>query len=551
MLRTMRHRVTWLVIGLIPATYLMVFFLWPVATLVMRGFVIDGAWSLAGFTEIFASSRTWRIIWFTLSTASIATAICVLLGIPGAYVLYRCRFPGRAVVRGIVAVPFVLPTVVVGVAFGSLFAPGGLLGFLGLQHNYIAILLAMTFFNFSVMVRTVGSFWARLDPRLGQAAWTLGASPLRSLLTVTLPALGPAIAAGASLVFLFCSTAFGIVMVLGGVRFATIETEIWYQTTQLLNLPAAAALSITQLAVVTLSLLVANTFQRRAQQDLHLRVDRTSEKRLELRRDATAIVITAAVTVLLLMVPVINLALMSLRDASGWTLRNYRNLTIPGTGALNVSVWQAAWNSLSIAAVATAVTLAMGILVSLVASRRPASATGRRALSAAEGLFLLPLGVSAVTVGFGYLITLNRPPLDLRTSLVLIPLAQALVALPLVIRSILPAMRAIPHRQLEAASMLGSGPWQVLWRIELPHLWRSLGLAAGFAFATSLGEFGATSFLSRPDSPTLPIVIYRLFNRPDAENYGMALAAATVLAVLTAIVMAVAEQGRGRGIATW
>lgn len=547
----MKHRLAWLGIGAIPATYLAVFFLWPVATLVLRGFVDDGSWSLAGFTEIFSRSRTWRIIWFTISTASLATVLCVAVGLPGAYLLYRCRFPGRALLRGVVAVPFVLPTVVVGVAFGSLFAPSGLLGWLNLQRSYAAILLAMVFFNFSVMVRTVGSLWARLDPRLGQAAWTLGASPVRSLFSVTLPALGPAIAAGASLVFLFCSTAFGIVMVLGGVRYGTIETEIWYQTTQLLNLPAAAALSITQLVVVTLSLLLTNWFQRRAQQDLRMRVDASAEKPLELPRDAFALTVTGLVVGLLLIVPMANLAVMSLRDGGGWSLQNYRNLSTPGTGALTVPVWQAVWNSLTIATAATAITLVMGVLVSLVASRRPASAPGRRALSAVEGLFLLPLGVSAVTVGFGYLITLNRPPLDLRTSLVLIPLAQALVALPLVIRSILPAMRSIPRRQLEAATSLGSGPWQVLWRIELPHLWRSLGLAAGFAFATSLGEFGATSFLSRPDNPTLPVVIYRLFNRPDAENYGMALAAATLLAVLTAIVMAAAEQGRGKGIATW
>jgi thiamine transport system permease protein len=87
-----------------------------------------------------------------------------------------------------------------------------------------------------------------------QAARALGASPWRAFRTVTLPALTPALASAASLVFLFCASAFGIVMVLGGVRIRTIETEIWYQTTQLLDLGAAAALSITQLVVVTLCL---------------------------------------------------------------------------------------------------------------------------------------------------------------------------------------------------------------------------------------------------------------------------------------------------------
>ena len=151
----------------------------------------------------------------------------------------------------------------------------------------------------------------------------------------------------------------------------------------------------------------------------------------------------------------------------------------------------------------------------------------------------------------GYLITLNRPPLDLRSSIVLIPIAQAVVALPLVVRTLLPVLRAIDPRQLQASATLGAGPWRTLLRVELPHLGRGLGLATGFAFATSLGEFGATSFLARPDNPTLPVLIFRLFGRPGAETYGMALAASVLLAGLAAITMAAAERMRPQEVATW
>lgn len=539
-------------VGLVPAAFLLAFFLVPAGNLVLRGFHDGDAWTLAGFGEVFAAPRTWRIIGFTLQLATVATLGCVLLGVPGAYVLYRCRFRGRAALRALVSVPFVLPTVVVGVAFGSLFDRGGLLGFLGLDDSYVAILLALLFFNYSVIVRTTGSMWRRLDPRLGEAATTLGASGLRAMVTVTLPALAPAILAGASLVLLFCASAFGVVMVLGGVRYGTIETEIWYQTTQLLDLRAAAALSITQLVVVTIALLVTGALQRRNQQALRLHTDESGVRPFRWSRDCAAGAVTAAVVVLLLALPMVNLALRSLQYRGAWSLQNYANLATTGRGgASGATVWQAVLNSLWIAAVAAALALLLGAMVALVASRRPRTPVGRRALSALESLFVLPLGVSAVTVGFGYLITLNRPPLDLRSSLALIPIAQAVVALPLVVRSLLPALRAIHPRQLEAARTLGSDGWEVLRRIELPHLWRGLGLAAGFAVATSLGEFGATSFLSRPNNPTLPVVIFRLFGRPGAENYGMALAAATLLAVLTAIIMGLAERGRGKEVAAW
>lgn len=548
----MAGRIAWVVAGAIPAAFLAVFFLAPVANLVLRGFHDGDAWSLAGFSEVFSAPRTWRILWFTLSTAGLATVLCVALGLPGAYLLYRCRFRGRGVVRAIVAVPFVLPTVVVAVAFGSLFNPGGLLAFLQLKESYVAILLALCFFNVAVVVRTTGSMWARLDPRLGEASQTLGASPIRTLFTIILPALGPAIAAGASLVFLFCSTAFGIIMVLGGVKYSTLETEIWYQTTQLLDLRSAAALSVTQLVIVSATLLVSNALQRRTQQVLALHVDDSPEQPVSLRRDWFAITVTGLVVSFLLVLPMANLVVRSLRREGHWSLQNYANLaTTGGSGALTVPVSHALWNSVWIAAAACAIAVTLGVLVSLVASRRPRTRGGRRGIALLEGAFLLPLGVSAVTVGFGYLITLNRPPLDLRSSLILIPIAQALVALPLVVRSLLPALRAIDPHQLEAARALGSNSWQVLRRIELPHLLRGLGLAVGFALATSLGEFGATSFLSRPDNPTLPVVIFRLFGRPGADNYGMALAASALLACLTGLVMAVAERARPMGVSTW
>ncbi len=531
----------WSLAVLVPLGFLAVFFAWPVAGLVGRGFVADGAFSLDGVRSVLSAPRTWRIIGQTLGQAVAGTVVAVLLGIPGAYLLYRCRFPGRALLRAVVSVPFVLPTVVVGVAFRSLFAAQGPLGGLGLDETFAAIVVALVFFNYSVIVRTVGALWSRLDPRAAEAAQLLGASPLRVFLTVTLPAIAPAVLSGASLVFLFCASAFGIVMVMGGVRFSTIETEIWYQTTQLLDLPAAAALSIVQLVVVVAALVIAGRARTRAEHALRLRGDATAEQPWRWRRDLLPTLITASVVVGLLGVPMVHLVVRSFVTADGWGWRNYELLATTGSGSLAVPVWTAAANSLVIAAQASAIAVMLGVLVSLVASRRPRStglAIGVRALDAA---FMLPLGVSAVTVGFGFLITLNRPPLDLRTSPILIPIAQAIVALPLVVRTLLPVLRAIDPRQREAAAMLGAGPGRVLATIDGALALRGLGLAIGFAFATSLGEFGATSFLSRPEHPTLPTVIFRLIGRPGADNFGMAMAASVVLAVLTAAVMAAAE----------
>jgi thiamine transport system permease protein len=534
--------------AVLPVAFLAVFFAWPVAALVGRGFVVDGSFSLAGVQEVLSAPRTWRILGQTFAQAVLGTAAAVLLGVPGAYVLYRLRFPGRRLARAVVSVPFVLPTVVVGVAFQSLLAPTGLLGGLHLQESMTAIVAALVFFNYSVVVRTVGVLWSRLDPRAEDAARSLGAGRLRVLATVTLPALGPAIASAGALVFLFCASSFGVVLVLGGESYGTIETEIWYQTTQLLDLPAAAALSVLQLLVVSASLMVAGAARTRNERALRLSGNpRDARPR---PADAPALVLTAIVVLGLLLLPMGSLAARSFVTADGPGLANYLALS-GNAGRLTTSVWQALVNSVWTALAATALAVGLGVAVSYVLSRRPASSRGRRVMRTVDAGFMLPLGVSAVTVGFGFLITLNRPPLDLRSSWLLIPIAQAMVALPLVVRTLLPTLRAIDPRLHEAAATLGAGPARVVATIDAPFALRGLGLALGFAFATSLGEFGATSFLARPDRPTLPVVIFQLIGRPGAENFGMAMAASVVLAVLTALVMGLAEWIGPKEVTPW
>ena len=170
---------------------------------------------------------------------------------PVAFALHRLRFPGRDLLRALVVVPFVLPTVVVGVAFRQLIAPSGPLGSLGLDGTAAAIIAALVFFNISVVVRTVGAFWEGIDPRREEAAAALGASPRQVFRTVTLPALLPGVASAASVVFLFCATAFGVVLTMGGLRYANVETEIYLLTTQELDLTGAAALSVLQVLVIT------------------------------------------------------------------------------------------------------------------------------------------------------------------------------------------------------------------------------------------------------------------------------------------------------------
>jgi thiamine transport system permease protein len=528
-----------------PVLVLGVLFLLPVAGMLAEGFVVDGRFAPGAVLEVLARPRVRRVAWFTVWTSGLATVLAVVLGLPAAYALHRLALPGRAAVRAALLVPFVLPTVVVGVAFRQLLGEGGPLGFVGLDGTPIAIVCGLVFFNVAVVVRTVGVAWESLDPRPGQAAAALGATPWQVLRTVTLPALRPAIVGAASIVFLFCATAFGIVLTLGGVRHATIETEIYLLTTTVFDLQAAAALSVLQIVAV-LGLLALSARLRATPDPTTQRA--VTPVRAVRRSDAPVVVATALVLVAMLL-PILTLVLGSLSVGDGWGLDNYRALTTTGDNqALLVPVTTALATSLRTAVDATWMALLVGGAVSLIVTRRSHFLAERRLRSTLDGLFMLPLGVSAVTLGFGFLITLDEPPLDLRDSPLLVPMAQALVALPLVVRTLTPVLGGIDDQQRQAAASLGASPWRTLLTVDLPVAWKPMLAASGFAFAASLGEFGATSFLARDTDPTLPVVIFRLIGHPGEMNYGMALAASVVLAGATAAVMLAVERLRVPGV---
>jgi thiamine transport system permease protein len=534
------------VAAILPLGFLAIFFALPVAGMLARGFAPGGVLDLGGFAEVLGRARTQRIIGFTLAISAAATVISVVVGVPVAHALYRLALPGRRTLRAIVAMPFVLPTVVVGVMFRSLLAEGGALGGLGLDGEWGGILAAFVFFNLAVVVRTVGAAWEGLDRRPEEAAATLGAGPATVFRTVTLPALAPSIISAASIVFLFCATAFGVVLTMGGLAYGTVETEIYLLTTALFDLRGAAVLSVVQLVAVVAMLLLAD--RARSRDAGTQRAAKSAIAPGRVTAYAMGSVIATVLAVAFVAVPVLALVVRSLRRQGEWTLDYYLALGrvggADGRSALPVTVWEALGTSWRIAIDATILAVVLGLLVAVLVSRPARSPGGLRWRRLLDGVVMLPLGVSAVTVGFGFLITLDRPPLDLRTSPVLIPIAQAIVALPLVVRTLAPVLRAIDDRQRQVAATLGARPWQVLATVDLPIIWRPLLAAVGLALAVSLGEFGATSFLARPDSPTLPVVIYRLIGRPGVDNLGMALAASVILAVVTVTVMGVVERLR-------
>jgi thiamine transport system permease protein len=190
-----------------------------------------------------------------------------------------------------------------------------------------------------------------------------------------------------------------------------------------------------------------------------------------------------------------------------------------------------AGNSLLFAVIASLIAVTIGVMASTVI-------TGRRGTLSRwfDLTLMLPLGTSAVTIGFGFVVALGEP-VDLRASFWLIPIAHALVAIPFVVRTTVPTIRSIPGETREAARVLGASPSRVWREIDLPIVSRAAMVGAAFAFVVSLGEFGATSFIARPNTATMPVMIVRLLSRPGSASFAMALALAVILAGMTAAIV--------------
>jgi thiamine transport system permease protein len=535
----MTGRAGW-ALAAVPLAFVGAFYVWPVLSILGLGLAPDGALDLTPLASLAASSRLRGVAWFTTWQAIVSTVLTFVVATPITVLLARYRFRGRSVVEAAVAVPFVLPTTVVATAFQVLLGPSGPLG-LDLIGTVPAILIAHVFFNVAVVVRVVGGLLSQLDPDLPRAARMLGASPLRAWRTVTLPLVLPAVFSAAAIVFLFTFTSLGVVLILGGARISTLEVEVLRLTRDLLDLPGAAALAVVQLVGVVGALVASSRLQERLAVRQPMVV---GDRRRQPLRGPAALGLAAlcgVVGVALWGLPLAALAQRAVTGADGrLTTAWFRALAQNPIGStLSVVPLRAVMTTVWIGLVATLIALVVGGCAAWVIAHRSG-----RAGTGLDALLMLPLGTSAATLGFGFLVALDTPPLDLRSSPLLIPIAHALVAAPFVVRTLVPVLRSIDDRLRQAARVLGASPLRVALTVDLPLVLRPLGVAAAFAFAVSAGEFGATVFIARADVTTVPVAIYRLLSRPGAASVGTAAALSVVLLVIVGTTVVLGERLR-------
>uniref|UniRef100_A0A7C2FWE8 Iron ABC transporter permease n=2 Tax=Thermus islandicus TaxID=540988 RepID=A0A7C2FWE8_9DEIN len=463
----------------------------------------------AGFAQALENPYYLGRYLFSLRYGLLSALLTLAVALPLAF-LFRRRFPLREALLALSTLPFVLPTPVVALGFLALFGPRGLLG-VDLYGTEALLLLAAVFYNLGLALRVLLPVALRLEGPLG-AARVLGATPFRALLRVGLPLLLPAMGSAGLLVFLYAFSAFGVPLLLGGGRYATLEVEVYTLLAYRLAFPEASALMLLQ--VLTLGLAAF----------LYLRIPAypLAPGGLLPSRRPRLLALGLGLLFLLLFAPLLALFLeVDPRALSqAWASRDFTPLSL------------ALGNSLRFTLLAFLLALPLGVAYGVAARRG----------GVWDLLGLFPLMVSPVALGLGYLLAYP----SWRGSLGLLLSAYALLAYPLLARALLPALRSLPPSLLEAARVLGAGPFRAFLRVELPLLLPALRSGAALALAAILGEFGASLVLWRPEWTTLTLAIYERLGRPGEGPYREAVALAAVLALLSALLFYLLDRGRGR-----
>lgn len=493
--------------------YLVLFFL-PLGAFYYQGLTgaADGGpdgGTLATVVGVLTDGATWRTAGFSAGQALVSATVCVVVGLPGAYAVSHLRFPFKRLLRSISLIPFVLPSIVVIIATITFYGKNGIVNrALGTDATYVysaaGIILAHVLYNLSLAVRVIGDGWSRISGRYLEAARSLGDRPVRVFFRVVLPLLVPHIAAAFVLIFMYCFFSFGIVLVFGGIRYATFEVRIYQELFVRLDLARAAVYGLVQLGF-SVFFLAATGVAARAQTTAKSGVV-VRQRRFSSLPQAARVLLAAYALVFatFLIGPFAGLIGRSLTPRNGVSLFAYRALFDPAVSPVDVpgiirsTVPGVILRSIALAAAAGSTAFCFALVLSMSRTVRERPLLRR--------FFESPLGVSLVS----YCIGVRMLAGGVVPTPLLVVTAQVFVALPFVFRLLCTVMDDLRPALVEAARGLGASPLRTVRDVHWPLLRPGLMNAYAYAVAIAFADFTAVLTVGRGSVATFPVAIYRL-----------------------------------------
>lgn len=521
---------------LIPATFLFFFYILPMISIL--SYISD---LLPSIQTIF-SSLNFTILKFTLFQSLLSTILAVLIGFPGAYFFGRYKLPLHRFWKSLFTVPFVIPPIVVVIGFIITFGPNGIINnffadyfnldepIIEIYNTFQGILLAHVFYNTPVAIRIIGAAWQNIDKEQENVAKTLGASPIVIFFRIQLPQLIPAILTSSMLIFLYCFTSFGIPLAIGGVKYRTIEVQI-YKTARQLKFNEASILALFQILFASIIafpyFIYSNKRIGTSKEDIHTINESIFQNHLR----AIMFILYFVFLMIILVLPLTSIILESFKTSNGLGLDNYTQLLSDRyLSEIGTSAAIQLKNTLIFALSASVLALMLGITTTIVSrSFRTKLYPDLRIKtfnSVLSLLIILPMVTSGVIYALGLIITYSNTFLLNDYVWLIIIIAQVLIAYPFVNRTLESALNEVSSEFREVSRSLGKSPFRTFFTVELPQIKSSIIVAFTFAFAIAVGEFGATNFLARSDYSTMTVGIYNFLGH---RQFGTAAAMASVL----------------------
>lgn len=534
---------------LLPFLFLVTVFYFPLSLILIYSF--SGS-SLSRFLEILTSSYYLRVIGFTIFQAAISTLFAVFLALPGAYIMSHFTFPGKKVIKALTTIPFVLPSILVVLGFVIFFGNNGVLNSflksifnldeppLKILYSLKAIILAHGFYNFPIAIQVISGVWEKIGSDIRLAAEGLGAGRIRAFLTITLPQLLPGIMTAAALIFLFCFMSFAVILVLGGgPQFTTVEVEVYRLARIGVDLEGAGGLAIISSVLSLLFLYFYLRLQDRYSFAEDMQLSAAKVKRFTASPPVVRLLLILYLLVILTLIiaPLLSVVARSFTARVRWSgitsfsLKSYAQVFQEGSVSL-----LAIWNSVRYALATVLIAVPLGSFSAYVIVR-----SRGEFVRILESLIMLPMGISSIILGLGYLRLLNILPWEIKGGRLIIISAHAAIAFPFVLRSVKAVMKKIDMTLVDAGRSLGATPLRIFRTIEFPLLKSGILTGGAFAFAISMGEVQATMILADREGINIPIAMYRFIG---AYNFFAACALGTLLMVLCFLAFLMIEHFR-------